>query len=186
MLEYEKKILLTAKEYSLLIESFYEGAIHKIQTNYYYDTDDFEINKLGITCRVRMKNGVFETTIKKHNKNDINCSCEDTRIVSNEFDDSFFKKEGLKLKGSLVTERTMIFSDSIVEVVLDKNTYLGTTDYELEIEYQPNFEKEADVELRKIAEKLYNSVSDINTFCDRTKFCKSKSERFFKRLRCSN
>ena len=64
MLEYEKKIPLTFKEYQILIALFNDNIKSVIQRNYYYDTDDFSMNKQGITYRIREKDGTYTATGK--------------------------------------------------------------------------------------------------------------------------
>lgn len=64
-LEYEKKMLLTKAEYAALAER-YRGMPTESQTNRYFDTEDFDMNRRGITCRIRAKNGAYRTTVKNH------------------------------------------------------------------------------------------------------------------------
>ncbi len=54
-----------------------------------------------------------------------------------------FTDMGLKLQWELVTKRCVVFKDTDCEVVLDKNEYLGHTDYELEVEYTQEHENDA-------------------------------------------
>ena len=61
MLEYEKKVMLTKDEYAVLSAQC-RGMRVETQTNYYFDTDDFCMNRKGITCRIRAKNGKYKTT----------------------------------------------------------------------------------------------------------------------------
>ena len=55
MLEFEKKALLSAEAYALLRRSAVSEP--QMQTNYYYDTEDFLLHRLDVTCRVREKEG---------------------------------------------------------------------------------------------------------------------------------
>ena len=72
MLKHEKKALLTKEEYDVMMASC-KGMAVEFQTNYYFDTDDMYMNRKGITCRIRAKNGTYKTTIKKHGTD---CSVE--------------------------------------------------------------------------------------------------------------
>ena len=184
MLEYEKKIPLSEEEYLTLLEIMCTHPPTKVQTNYYYDTDDFSMNKKGITCRIREKNGHYKATVKKHNMYSKDSSIELSSEVESILDDSLFAGMGVKLMGSLRTERTVIHSDGSCEIVLDKNTYLNFTDYELEVEYLPNCEERAQRFIYGLAEALYvcNKQMSISQFGERANFSKSKSSRFFERL----
>lgn len=183
MLEFEKKIILTEDEYCAL-KSLTTKESQKIsQTNYYYDTEHFDLCKEGITCRIRRKDNKYTATIKYHNKNCRECSVEKSASARNEFDSSLFEKLGVKLQGALFTERMIIYKDSDIEVALDKNTYLGINDYELEIEYSPDRVSAADDLLEEFAHALYLDDVVVNTdnFIKRNDYSKSKSERFFER-----
>lgn len=101
MFEFEKKVLLTAKEYETIVSKFCENLQSKCQINYYFDTDDLDMNKKGITCRIRLKDGIYTTTVKKHNYEHQDCSFEETISKKTEFDAEYFKKLNLKLQSEL-------------------------------------------------------------------------------------
>ena len=71
MTELEKKLLLTEDEYDYLMEHLgYESPLIQkpivTQINYYFDTDDFSMNRQNTTCRIRLKDGKYKATMKKH------------------------------------------------------------------------------------------------------------------------
>ncbi len=142
--EYEKKILLSEKEYRLLSNLFFQGQVPQKQRNFYYDTPDRSFHRRNITVRVREKNGEFLGTIKTHMGSDSDASSEEN-FLTNEFPD-WFEYEGLWLsfQGELVTERLKIDLGNQLVLALDCNHYLGKTDYELELEYLPNQYAEAE------------------------------------------
>ncbi len=177
MLEYEKKVLLTEEKYLKLSQVIGEGKPKIIQTNYYYDSDDLKMNTLGITCRIREKNGKYKATIKAHKQTNMACSIEKSKEVIDQYDDSLFSGMHLELQGKLMTERIILFSDGRCEVVLDKNTYLGITDYEMEVEYLPEYEKCAINLIYQYMSILYPLKPLMNILSH--KVSKSKSERFF-------
>lgn len=183
MFEYEKKIILSDDEYFILQQIKGKDSPTITQINYYYDFNDFSMNKKGVTCRIREKDGIYQATIKEHNQRIEDCSVEHSMKVFNEHDNRLFVDMGLILQGCLTTERTILYSDKICEVVLDKNIYLGCTDYELEIEYLPQYEEHSEHLLNQIAHILYshNSMFSINTFMEKVNSSKNKSERFFER-----
>jgi len=65
------------------------------------------------------------------------------------------------------------------EVVLDCNEYLGVTDYELEIEYLPDYEEQACRVFKDILMILHNVTND--SIKENKLNPKSKSQRFFER-----
>lgn len=147
MTELEKKLLLTKNEYDYLMEHFgYESPRPPKprikQINYYFDTDDLFMNRKNITCRIRLKDGKYRATMKQHSQNSDH-SIETEMEIYNGITSNSFTNMGLKLQGKLETVRCIILKDEICEVALDKNEYLGHTDYELEIEYALDHEKEA-------------------------------------------
>ena len=70
------------------------------------------------------------------------------------------------------------------EVFLDKNDYLGYTDYELEIEYSLDHENEALIVLHRIETILLNNNPSLTLkeFAMRCQNTQSKSKRFFERM----
>lgn len=185
MIEYEKKIPLTAKEFKILTQI--EHKCDKVcqQTNFYYDTDDFEMNEKKITCRIREKNGEYTATIKEHSYGREPNSIETSRKIKNRFDDSLFVEKGLSFKGSLTTERIYIVNDCDLKVSIDKNSYLDCTDYEIEIEYSPNeyiFAQKHITYYEYLFCVVYKTTN-LRELQKRIKSAQSKSERFFKRLK---
>lgn len=183
MLELEKKILLTEKEYIALAMNLCKSVPVLMQTNYYFDTEDYSMNKKEITCRIRAKNGKFKSTVKRHYTGDEDCSTEIDGEVKDYFDLDAFKDMGLILQGSLVTERIVMHKEKFCKAVIDRNTYLGFTDYELEIEYIEGHGDEAMHIIKDIAKKISNYLKfyPAEEFLTRIGKSKSKSERFFER-----
>ena len=80
MTELEKKLLLTEDEYDYLMERFGYGSplIQKpivTQINYYFDTDDFSMNRRNTTCRIRLKGGKYRATMKRHSSEEVKQFC---------------------------------------------------------------------------------------------------------------
>lgn len=175
LIEYEKKFMLTKEEYSKLISSLCGNTIPVIQTNHYYDTDNFELNDKGITCRIREKNNKFTATIKTHL---LDKSLEQSKTVANEKDGSLFSDYNVKYQGKLITHRTKLFCGNEYEIVIDRNEYLSTEDYELEAEYTNVNEDVLTPPLKLIANTLN---IDLNDFYTRSTKSKNKSQRFFER-----
>ena len=184
--EFEKKILLTYQEYIYLLNKFGKKEAPNKQINFYYDNDDLIMHKSGITCRNRLKNNKYIATIKKHSQTDKDKSIEISDTSSNEKYPKNFKNMGLKLQGQLTTFRTVLINTDHLKVVLDHNQYLGTQDYELEIEYDKPHENEAIALIEEIAISLFYAIIIPNpfSFVYRQEQVFSKSQRFFMRL-CS-
>lgn len=181
-LEYEKKMLLTKAEYAALAER-YRGMPTESQTNRYFDTEDFDMNRRGITCRIRAKNGAYRTTVKNHGLCTPDCSAEAHLYEGTGFHSGVFEALGLSLQGELTTERLLLYQTDFCKTVLDRNTYLGYTDYEIEAEYTAGHEKQALHCLRRAASELAAEglIDSAKHFMLRIGVGKSKSERFFER-----
>lgn len=187
MTELEKKMLISKDEYDYLMEHFgYETSLTKKpivkQINYYFDDDELSMNRQNITCRIRFKEGKYIGTMKKH-------SCGSDKSVETEIEiydginKNAFTDMGLKPRGQLITERCVILKNTSCEVVLDKNDYLGYTDYELEIEYSLEHEKEAQIIIRVFRDMLVRRkclLEHKEDFMDLYNV-PSKSNRFFER-----
>ena len=176
MIELEKKILLTDREYRFLLE-YFEAKSTVTQVNFYFDTKNFALNQQNITCRIRLKDGKYHATMKCHTSSEK--SLELGMKIRDGLKDNSFLDMGLNCQGSLITQRSILMKDANYEVVLDYNKYLGVTDYELEIEYLPDYEEKACRVFNDILMILHNVTNDsikenkLNT--------KSKSQRFFER-----
>lgn len=182
MLEFEKKVLLSPQEYDIILKIKQLSPV-QVQINYYFDTDDFSMDKRGITCRIRERNGKFKTTIKNHNLKYLDCGLEEDIIEKAEFDPAPFKARGLKYQGQLLTERRILLKDDYCEVALDRNDYLGYSDYELEIEYSEGCEIISQIILEHTAKLLIDAgiLGNVDELLMRARNPKSKSQRFFER-----
>lgn len=188
MTELEKKLLLTEDEYDYLMEHLgYESPLIQkpvtTQVNYYFDTDDFSMHRQNTTCRIRLKDGKYKATMKKH-ASDGDQSTETEMEIRNGLESNAFTDMGLKLQGELVTKRCIVFKDADCEVVLDKNEYLGHKDFELEIEYTPDHEKDAQAIL-KIFKDMLTRRKCFLVYKESLKEATdvpSKSSRFFERM----
>ena len=188
MTELEKKLLLTEDEYDYLMEhlSYESPLIQKpitTQINYYFDTDDFSMNRQNTTCRIRLKDGKYKATMKKHSSNG-DQSTETEMGIYNGLESNAFTDMGLKLQGELVTQRFVVFKEANCEAVLDKNEYLGQIDFELEIEYTPEHEIDAQAILIIIQDMLTRRKCFLAYKESLTKApdIPSKSSRFFEKM----
>ncbi len=144
--EVEFKSLLTKDEYERLIKKF-KGNRTDLQTNHYFDTSRFSLKAVDASLRVRQRES-YELTLKKKKgytiqeyslpiTEEVFKVIKETGIVP----DSDLKQELIPIIGeqklnnflSLSTLR-MFFPYGKGILFLDKSTYLGVTDYELEYE----------------------------------------------------
>ncbi len=157
----------------------------EVQTNYYYDTENFDLDKTGMTCRVREKNGKLSGTFKIHGKNSPGENLEINLNIKELSETINIQSHVLSLMGSLRTERKILTLEEGLSVMLDLNTYLGEEDAEIEIEFTPEKKDKACALLKEIDEQLLQycmmcgyDMSDIMK-----PFSPSKSERFMKKKR---
>ncbi|MBB5174850.1 CYTH domain-containing protein [Texcoconibacillus texcoconensis] len=150
-IEIEVKNLLEKTEYEQLRESFFSNQETPVkQTNYYFDTETFQLKEKSSALRVRQKNGDYVLTLKQ--PNEVGLLETHDKISKDQFEElltngamplgSVHKQieqliDGFKGKisplGSLTTERLEKKQPEGL-IVLDKSDYLDTTDYEVEFE----------------------------------------------------
>ncbi len=135
--EYEQKTMLNESQYCEILEKLITSYSSKkyIQVNYYYDTQNYDIWRNNKTIRVRFKNDKLEFQIKNHLLTHNNTVISDETIIEIDVLPQIIEYEGQIVNkiGELVTERYDFYCNDYV-ISLDKNFYLGSTDYEIEIE----------------------------------------------------
>lgn len=184
MTECEKKLLLSEEAYNALMEQFSSSRKPIVtQVNYYFDTDDFAMSRQDTTCRIRLKDGQYKATMKRHAAGTDQSTEAEMEIYAG-LDHNAFTDMGLKLWGALTTHRCVLLKNPHLEVVLDRNEYLGYTDYELEIEYLPEYEKEARAVLKEVEKALQRKRSPIYNIGIFSAGL-NKSKRFFKRMKAA-
>lgn len=186
MTESELKYNLNLCQYIYLISNLKNKCESKsnIQINYYFDTDNFELDNKDITLRIRQIEESLKLELKLPIQND------GTLRIKNEFSKSINElpfvikpdsddlkevlscSDDLFLKGTLVTERIKFSLGENIEIDIDKNYYMGVIDYELEVEFQ-----ERSIEQAK---KFINSISDTYELVPSQY---GKRERFFNKLK---
>ncbi len=142
-IEKEYKMLLTKEQYELLLQQIQPDPPVK-QVNFYFDTDDHQIQKRKGVLRIREREGVFLFTLKLHKEDDtlyefekILPSCNQSALLDPEIQSLLQTHSisgSLQLIGELVTWRSMRITDD-AEICLDKNIYRDVIDYEIEYEY---------------------------------------------------
>lgn len=183
MVEHELKCMLTKRQFRKLLElvkTFYKYNITRdTQTNYYYDTPDLFFDRNHTTIRIREKEGNRRGTIKIHAVNECECSDEIPFEVKNIPAKLDYQGKELIMHGALTTHRISIMITPYISLCLDENYYLGTTDHELEIEYEEGHHAEAWKWLMLVYMMLHKGrYRSAYHLC----YAKYKSARFFMRL----
>ena len=148
-IEIEAKALLNPEDYRKLIKQF-PSSPRYIQTNYYIDSDSLTLAASGIALRIREKAGAFELTLKTPLSQGL--LEKSVPITMNEFcalrDFNEFPKcdllrfltmldfdvADLKILTSLSTERMDVeYEGGLLSI--DRNSYSGKVDYEVEFEF---------------------------------------------------
>lgn len=146
-IEIEFKTAIGEKTYYDMLQLFdLESNVFK-QTNYYFDTDNFDLNKQHIVLRIRQKgNNHFKVTSKKQTresgneafeshvllqKNEVQDMIENGFNTKKYFDDiDYF----VTFKASLDNYRVSTYFEEGL-LFFDKSVYHGITDYEIEYEH---------------------------------------------------
>jgi uncharacterized protein YjbK len=149
-LEIEAKILVSEADFELLIKKLNLSDDLKVyQTNYYIDNPENSLRKFGFGLRIRELNHTFTLTLKSPmaegvlEKNQVLTKAEYLNfkdhgvfpkgLVKNFLDIVDFNTNSLRIITSLSTERIDTnFEDR--HICLDKNTYNGFVDFEIESE----------------------------------------------------
>ncbi|MFD2759816.1 CYTH domain-containing protein [Lentibacillus juripiscarius] len=148
-IEIEYKNMLTKSEFDRLLASLPFPEEAHTQTNYYFETPDFSLKEHGCALRIREKDGSFTLTLKEphstglletHNEltrqqadSWLNGKPANANKTADQLADKGIHTDDLLYHGSLTTHRRELTYGDVL-LVLDDNTYLGKTDYELELE----------------------------------------------------
>lgn len=170
--DYEKRLLLSEEEYRAVLRAFETCPTEK-EISCYYDTAVLELNKKGVTCKITKKGNRKVATVKCYYAKNKEKSIK--RSLALREDKNIFEREGLICFGSMLTERKVICIGDHCVAALDKNIYLGTTDYDLIVEYCEGHESEAEGIIKSI-KKIIGRANIIFADC-----FASKRERFFEK-----
>ncbi len=181
MVENEFKLMLTEQQYTKLY-SMYGWDKEYTQINHYFDTPSLELINAHITCRVRYVEGAYYFQMKFPNGEDysrieLEHKLGDAlpyKLSAGELSELSGRADmpDVGLIGELRTLRS-IKRFKGAEIDLDKSSYFGTTDYELEIEFTD--EQAARELLRELKEAAgIENVSDV---------CLGKVHRFIAEYR---
>lgn len=149
--EYESKTLLHVSDFQALYTFFkIENPQGVTQHNHYFETTAFDLKEAGSALRIREKNGTSTLTLKQPAKdggllethqlvseNEKKVAINENKLpdgdVLQRVQDLQIEARNLQFIGTLTTER-LEFPYGEGTVCLDKSSYLGKVDYELEFE----------------------------------------------------
>lgn len=148
-IEIEYKVMLTEAEYKRLEEQLPFSNRPIIQTNYYFETADFSLKTKRSALRIRQIGPDYTLTLKQPydigilETHDVLTKVEfeqwiagqpiAKQNVSKQLQQLGISENDLRYYGSLTTARKT-FNQNGIDYMLDKSTYHGIVDYELEIE----------------------------------------------------
>ncbi len=170
--DYEKRLLLSEEEYRAVLRAL-KTCLTEKEISCYYDTAALDLNKKGVTCKTTKKVNRKVATVRCYDNRNKDKSIKRSLALTE--DKNIFEREGLLCFGSMKTERNVICISDHCTASLDKNIYLGTTDYDLIIEYREGYEPEAERIIKSI-KKIIGRADII--FADSSA---SKGKRFFEK-----
>jgi uncharacterized protein YjbK len=148
-IEIEFKTVLTYKEFVRLKQGLPFPKQPIKQTNYYFETKNFDLKKCGSALRIRKKGLSYTLTLKEPHRegiletHDILTEHEFNGWIANQMSPKQhtahqLSKMGIDVKkliyyGSLQTDR-FTFEKGDIQYFLDKSDYHQQTDYEFELE----------------------------------------------------
>ncbi|MEI7667651.1 MAG: CYTH domain-containing protein [Erysipelotrichaceae bacterium] len=160
-LEIEYKTLINEDQYKSLLKTFpFDQSF--TQMNVYYDTSLNHFRAINVSCRIRSVKESHELTFKvptKLGKLEYNflVSSNDTSVFKRmditQFMESLNIQGALIKQGQLITQRCTL-QRSYGELCLDKNSYNGRVDYELEYEVDISKQTEGLLDYRTILNSL--------------------------------
>ncbi len=171
-LEIEYKMLLTESQFEHLVSYFPKASV-TVQVNHYFDSIP-SLKERKMACRIRsIEENNFFTLKVKQEKNDGNLEIEfpiPSYSLNHPEIQEVFKKysiHSLKEVGVLTTTRHLIEFNSAV-LCLDKSTYNGHTDFEVEYELKDPDDNTLDLFLELL--KLFN-ISYVENTCSKCERC---------------
>jgi len=156
LLERELKSLVTKEEYDNLIRHPLLAVLqtsNQTHLNYYYDTEDLTLTSLDVTVRVRQVQEQLMLEIKKplevkdayKVKQEVSYSldCLPSYVELGQYFPALAGQRAL-ITFPLLTERSSYLVSDQIRIDVDRSSYLGNVDYEMEIEFHEGVEREAE------------------------------------------
>ncbi|GLO65667.1 MULTISPECIES: CYTH domain-containing protein [Oceanobacillus] len=184
-IEIEYKNLLTKDEFIQLQQDLSFPTSSVKQTNYYFETKNFDLKKHGSALRIRKKQGQYQLTLKQPHEDGLLETHDD--LTEQEFQkwihgeiiqkphttkqlsEMNISPTSLNYAGYLTTNRMEIEFNG-TQLVLDHSNYLGIEDFELELESAT----------KEHGEKVFHGL--LNKYHIPIRQTPSKIERFFHQM----
>ncbi|MFS0752167.1 CYTH domain-containing protein [Oceanobacillus sp. 1P07AA] len=184
-IEIEYKNLLTKDEYIQLQKDLSFPTSSVEQTNYYFETKNFDLKKHGSALRIRKKQNQYYLTLKQPHEeglletHDALTEKEFQKWIQGEIiskphttkqlNEMNISPSNLNYAGYLTTNRMEIEFNG-TQLVLDHSNYLDTEDFELELE----------ASTKEHGEKVFHIL--LNKYNIPIRQTPSKIERFFQQM----
>ncbi|TCT22403.1 uncharacterized protein YjbK [Melghiribacillus thermohalophilus] len=148
--EIEFKNMLTKDEYHSLIKKLHlSESQSNVQTNYYFETENFQLKQHNAALRIREKDGKYQCTLKQPRAyglletHDWLTKEECSEWISGNV--TLKENVGKRLKEMGISSRQLVYQGKLITrrietpwrdctLVLDHSQYKGTEDFELELE----------------------------------------------------
>ena len=181
MVKYKKRLMLTDREYRILMTHFCQEMFTYEQTNYYFDTPYFDMEEANNACCIRERNGNYEAIITEPKADAIDGFIETEVDIGHGIHDNAFTRKNLYYMGNMLIQRTPLIKNRFCEMAMDRNAYLCTVDHELIIEYLPEYKHYADrfLELAYSLLCWYEGYNNLDSWVNRVKTSENKMSRFF-------
>ncbi|MGZ0049316.1 CYTH domain-containing protein [Brevibacillus gelatini] len=158
-MEFEFKYLLREDQYFKILSKLQNNYEVKQETyiDYYFDSSKYDLFNKLCTVRVRQKGSKLKLDVKFSGSRARDGYLSSRQEFSQEIEDLPLSIDMNKLPicdqlpyrdvvhmvGVLITERNTCTVKKGLTIDLDKSSYLGVVDFELEIEFSPELEEEA-------------------------------------------
>ena len=178
MLEKEIKLMLTRSEYELLEKTF-DFSSEIVQKNNYYRSSACAEKRISVRVRELGGKKLLQVKLPVSSSGSLDIREELEReldsvpqVISSELLSEIcgIEDEAVFI-GALVTKRSLCYDYENVELALDKNEYLGMTDYELEAEYTGEYPEGLTARLKELEKKKKKAA-----FGKYSRFCKRLAE----------
>lgn len=140
-IEIEYKVIVSKEKFNaFLADAPITEEIY--QTNFYYDTEDYQLYQAGVTLRIRQIEDSYYFTLKERARHhsvehEVMVSENSLSVLATPTIANLLKKFNLTLPIQLVGELSTcrkIYHDQYGEWCFDQNFYSNTEDYEIEYE----------------------------------------------------
>lgn len=181
MIVERKNAILSHSEFDWIKKRGFNTGMGKVLSEDYYDNDSFEMFKMGICCKICETEKTCRAVIEESHKEWKTLNIINSVPVKDLADNQVFSEIGLNFQGRMMMLRYPVCKSGNYSISIDKNMYLGNTDYELSIQHYHNKEECSENGIDSIMAALYLSriVENFKDITQRFEKNDSKNIRFF-------